>query len=265
MFGGIITFTSDFGTADGYVGAVKGVILSRGADVRVVDLSHDIPPGDVAAAAFCLRVAAPEFPEGTVHLAVVDPGVGGGRRAVIVRKAGHTFVGPDNGLFAMVAGEVVEAWEIDPGRPRRARRVSHTFHGRDVFAPVAADLALGKLASDIGSEIDPAGLVKLDLDEGWHEEGGLALGRVLHVDRFGNLVTSLPCEVLARACGAGGTAGGRPVLAPVASYEAIPAGAAAFIAGSQGLVEISMRGRSAAAHLGLGLGDEVRLATGGGR
>ncbi len=264
---GIVTLTTDFGTADGYAGAVKGVILSIAPGSRIVDLSHDLPAGDVAAGAWCLRVAAPAFPAGTVHLAVVDPGVGGARRPVIVEKGGHAFVGPDNGLLGLACSEADAAWEIDPQKVRLRDRVPPTFHGRDVFAPAAARLAAGAAPQDMGSSMPVSGLAAPPVDLGWSEEGGMAAGRVVHVDRFGNLVTSLPADLLARSCAAGGSAGGRPVLAAVACYEAIPEGGVAFIEGSQGLVEISRRDGSAAEALGLGVGAGVRLVTspGGGR
>ncbi len=254
---GIVTLTTDYGTMDGYAGAVKGVVASLGKRVRVVDISHDIPPGDLAAGAWCLRVAAPCFPSGTVHLAVVDPGVGGSRRPVIVARGGALLVGPDNGLLSLVEGEMEGAWEIDP--PLVAvGRVSRTFHGRDVFAPAAARLASGELPSRIGRSLDPASLSILPFDMGWNDGGTAAWGQVLHVDRFGNLVTSIPAVVLERAAGAG-EAGGRPVLPPVQCYEAIPEGKAAFIEGSQGLVEISARGTSAARILEAGPGTSVRV------
>ncbi|MBW2261850.1 MAG: SAM-dependent chlorinase/fluorinase [Deltaproteobacteria bacterium] len=264
---GIVTLTTDFGTADGYAGAVKGVILSIAPDSRVVDLSHDVPAGDVAAGAWCLRVAAPTFPSGTVHLAVVDPGVGGGRRPVIVSRGGHLFVGPDNGLLSLARGEVDAAWTIEPDRVRVRDRVAPTFHGRDVFAPAAARLASGAAAQDFAVRMQVSALESLPLDLGWSEEGGVAVGRVVHVDRFGNLVTSLPADLLVRSCAAGGSADGRPVLAAVACYEAIPDGGVAFIEGSQGLVEISLRDGSAAKSLGLGVGAEVKIITspGGGQ
>ncbi len=258
---GIVTLTTDFGTADGYAGAVKGVILSIAPGSRIVDLSHDVPAGDVAAGAWCLRVAAPQFPPGTVHLAVVDPGVGSDRRPVIVERGGHLLVGPDNGLLGLVPGEPGAAWTIDPEAVRPRTRIPPTFHARDVFGPAAGRLAAGAAPQDLGSPVPVSDLVAPPVDLWWSEQDGLAAGRVVHVDRFGNLVTSLPADLLARSCAAGGSAGGRPVLAPVSCYEAIPDGGAAFIEGSQGLLEISTRGGSAARALGLGVGAEVRLVT----
>lgn len=255
----IVTLTSDFGTTDGYVGAMKGVIRTLAPGARIVDLSHDIDPGDVEAGAWCLRVAAPEFPGGTIHLAVVDPGVGGSRFPVMISRGGQIFVGPDNGLLTLVPGKVVGAWVIDSKKVRTRDRISPTFHGRDLFAPAAARLASGAEPSRLGRRMDPAELVALPLDVSWREDEGCAWGRVVHVDRFGNVVTSLPASLLARACASGGSAGGRPVGGPVSSYTAIPSRGAAFIEGSQGLVEISVRDGSAARTLGVDVGDEVRI------
>jgi S-adenosylmethionine hydrolase len=255
----IVTLTTDFGTRDGYAGAVKGVLLSLEPGIDIVDLSHEIPPGDVAAGAWCLRVAAPEFPAGAVHLAVVDPGVGSSRHAVILEAGAHLYLGPDNGLLSLVP-DPLRAFAIDASRVVRDGRLAPTFHGRDLFAPAAARLASGEDPASLGTQIEPGDLVALPVDAGWSEQGGEAVGCVVHVDRFGNLVTSLPAALLARACAAGGSAGGRPVLGPVASYEGIAQGGAAFIEGSQGLVEISVRGASASSLLGLGVGSEVRLS-----
>jgi S-adenosylmethionine hydrolase len=264
---GIVTLTTDFGTRDGYVGAVKGAIVSIAPHCRIVDLSHDVAAGDVAAGAWCLRVAACTFPPGTVHLAVVDPGVGSDRRPVIVAAGGHLFVVPDNGLAGLACVEPHAAWTIDPGRVAVRDHVPPTFHARDVFAPAAARLAGGAAPGTIAARLDVSELVPAPVDLGWSEQAGIATGHVVHVDRFGNLVTSLPARLLARSCAAGGSAGGRPVLAPVSCYEAIPDGAVAFIEGSQELVEVSLRDGSAAESLGVGVGDEVRIATsdGGGR
>jgi hypothetical protein len=142
--------------------------------------------------------------------------------------------------------------------------MSRTFHGRDVFAPVAASLASGRAPADLGEAVDPGSLVMLDIDLSFSQDDGVATGRIVHVDRFGNCVTSLPEKLAALASGAGGVASGAPVLAPVDSYSEIPQGRAAFITGSQGLIEISVRNGSAASVLGLFVGDEVRLTLEGG-
>src|SRR5205823_6052159 len=134
----IITLTTDFGTADGYVGAMKGVI-ARECEATVVDIAHDIPPGDLAHAAWVLATAAPHFPAGTIHVVVVDPGVGGARQAVVARTRRYWFIGPDNGVLAYVTDSTSQAWSLRT----ESGAISPTFHGRDVFAPAAAALARG--------------------------------------------------------------------------------------------------------------------------
>ena len=180
----LITFTSDFGTGDYYVGAVKGAILRAAPDATMVDLSHDIGSQDVSAAAFLLRHAASEFPAGTIHLAVVDPGVGTTRLPLIISGHGFLWVGPDNGLLSYALDDPQStAFEIaaDSG-------VSATFHGRDVFAPAAAQLAIGRRPNEFGPRVaephrlPPVAARQLD---------GCVEGAVIHVDHFGNLVTSI--------------------------------------------------------------------------
>jgi len=179
----IITLTTDFGTRDGYVGAMKGVIARRAPDVTIVDLAHDVPPGDIAHGAWVLGSSATEFPYGTVHVCVVDPGVGGARRAVIASQTGQWYVGPDNGVFAYVTNRHTQAWAIDV--QQLGTGVSRTFHGRDVFAPVAVSLALGEQASRWGAPYQLTG----ELPWGPRPE---RQGRIVHIDRFGNLITDLP-------------------------------------------------------------------------
>jgi hypothetical protein len=252
--GGIVTLTTDFGTRDGYAGAVKGVVLARDRSIAVVDVTHDVPPGDVRAGAWCVRVSAPLFPPGTVHVVVVDPGVGTSRRAVILACGGQTYVAPDNGVLGLLEAPVTGCWSIPtPGR------ASRTFHGRDVFAPAAAALAAGESPERLGEEVDARTLAPPPVDTSHRLRPGEAVGRVVHVDRFGNLVTSLPESLAARASRFGGSVAGRRVTAPVSSYEAIADGRAAFIPGSQGLLEVSVRGASAAELLGAAPGGEAIL------
>jgi S-adenosylmethionine hydrolase len=185
----VITLTTDFGDEDGYVGTMKGVILSIAPDVRLVDLSHHIPPQDIRRAAFVVAEAAPYFPPGTIHVAVVDPGVGSGRRALIVETERALFVGPDNGLFSFILDNHPEACCYAIEEPAyRLPQVSYTFHGRDIFAPAAAHLARGVPPAAFGPPVtDPVRLPppRLDLEE------ERIVGEILHADRFGNLVTSI--------------------------------------------------------------------------
>jgi S-adenosylmethionine hydrolase len=182
----VVTFTTDFGTQDAYAGAMKGVVLSLAPDAVLVDITHQVPRQDVAAGALALAHAAPLFPPGSIHVAVVDPGVGAERADLVVEAAGHVFVGPDNGVLAMAAPPPRQAFRIDNPRFRR-EPVSPTFHGRDVFAVTAGRMARGAAPREAGPAL-PA-IVEI----GAATDGPLAsecAGTVVHVDRFGNLVTS---------------------------------------------------------------------------
>jgi len=259
----IITFLSDFGLADWFVGVVHGVLYERAPDAHIVDLAHAVPPGHVGRGAFMLEAAAPDFPPGTVHLAVVDPGVGTDRRAIAVAARGQYFVGPDNGLLEWGLGapgaEVRSLTE-----PRFFREhVSRTFHGRDVFAPVAAALARGERFADIGARMDDP--VRLALPEP-EREGADLLGHVVFVDRFGNALTNLTAESIAAAWGtAADDAGfevqvlGRRIAGLSRSYGDAPVGTLVAILGSSGRLEIAQVGGAATDRLGLGEGDAVRV------
>ncbi len=185
----IVTLLTDFGLEDEYVGVMKGVILSIAPQVRLVDLTHSVPPQDVRRAALILMNAAPYFPPDTVHLAVVDPGVGTERRPIAVRTGRGTFVGPDNGLFSFVLAEM-ETWTaVELREPAyRLPLVSTTFHGRDIFAPAAAHLASGVPVEALGPVVNNLAtlpLPRLEIGESSLE------GEILYADRFGNLVTSI--------------------------------------------------------------------------
>ena len=258
----IVTFTSDFGHQDWFVAVVHGVIHEICPAARVVDLAHQIPPGDIARAAFVLEAASPDFPPGTIHLAVVDPGVGTARRALAVASRGQRFVGPDNGLLEWgVAAPGAEIHALTEERWFR-KPVSRTFHGRDVFAPVAAHLACGVALSELGPRVtDPVRM-------GWGvpriEEGAL-LGHVMYVDRFGNALTDLENEVVARAFP--GIAlerleievGIRRIRGVSGSYGDSRVGTIVAVMGSSGRLEIAQVGGDAASRLGLGPGDPVRV------
>jgi len=180
----IVTLLSDFGTADAYAGLMKGVVLSICPEARVVDLSHEVPPQNVTAGALLLRSTVRFFPPGTIHVAVVDPGVGGERKPILVQAGGATFVGPDNGLLHPAASErginrIVALTKGEYHLPR----VSRTFHGRDIFAPVAGHLARGVAAEDFGPVLSE--MKTLPLATASRDANGV-VGEVVHVDRFGN-------------------------------------------------------------------------------
>jgi len=254
----VITLTTDFGTADYYVGAMKGVLLTIAPNAVLVDLSHQIPPQDVRAGYRVLRDTAGEFPPGTVHLAVVDPGVGGDRRPLAVRALSHYWVGPDNGLLShALKQEQAEVRQLcHPGIARP--EIGSTFHGRDLFAPFAAHLAGAFPFVEVGPEVtDPVILTQTPAHQtstGW-------AGEIEHVDTFGNLITNIPAEVLSPV--------GRPLLirpgtqAAIAglssTYGDVAAGELVALIGSTGTLEIAVCDGSAASALGLGPGAPVTI------
>lgn len=259
----IVTLLTDFGTADYFVGAMKGVILGRDPRITIVDVTHEVPPQDVRAAAFTLLAGYEAFPAGTVHVAVVDPGVGSARRALAVEAGGHRFVGPDNGLFGWIMDREPGACAFHVTDERVFRHpVSTTFHGRDVFAPVAAALATGVSPWELGPEIGDA--IRLHPLRPERGEDGVLRGQVLHVDRFGNCVTSI-----ARGDVPDGF-DGRPFTLAIGGAEigalrrfyAEEVGerdAPFAIWGSAGFLEVGIDRDSAARRLGVRAGDAVAL------
>ena len=255
----IITLLTDFGSRDAFVGIMKGVMLGINPSVSFVDLSHDIPPQDILAGALVLRSAVPFFPAGTIHVAVIDPGVGSKRRALLVETPEAFFVGPDNGLLSLAAPASAATRVIHLTNeeyfllPR-----SQTFHGRDVFAPVAAHLSRGVSPKQFGDSIStmeclPQPRVEL-------RPNGLT-GSVIYVDHFGNVVTNITAGDL------------RPfsmnsllvsmdtmqIHGVVPSYAAVEIGAPAAVINSWGLLEIAVRNGSAAQQFNLGVGHPIIL------
>jgi S-adenosyl-L-methionine hydrolase (adenosine-forming) len=255
----IITLTTDFGQRDPFVGIMKGVILSICPTARLVDLTHDVEPQDIRGASLALEAALPFFPDGTVHLAVVDPGVGSRRRPLAVRAGRRYFVGPDNGVLTpALRGPRWTAVALTAPEYRLAE-VSRTFHGRDVFAPAAAYLAAGVPLERLGAvAADPV----LEPIPGSRLEGDALVGEVLAVDRFGNLLTSIEAGRLAALAGDGPVAvevSGQPVAGLVEAYADGSDGRPAAIIGSTGRFEIFVRGGSAHHMLGAGRGAPVRI------
>jgi len=266
----LITFLSDFGRQDWFVGAVHGVLHDVCPAAQVVDLTHEIPPGHIERAAFVLEAAAPDFPPGTVHLVVVDPGVGTSRRALAVRARGQWFVGPDNGVLAWgLADPAAQVRELTAADWFR-RPVSRTFHGRDVFAPVAARLASGAPFERVGAlvadpvrlEPRPPGLGMAAAPPG---ASGELLGRVMYVDRFGNALTNLTEDDLADAFPRVAESrlavrvAGRLVRGLARSYGDAPVGTILAIIGSSGRLEVAQVGGDASERLGISEGDEVAV------
>ena len=262
----LITLLTDFGGRDSYAGVLKGVIAGICPEAAVVDVTHEVPPQDIRAGAFHLLVACPYFPAGSVHLAVVDPGVGSDRRLIAVEAGGHFFVGPDNGLLRWIVERLAgDSWRaVELTEPRYwlvpASEVSRTFHGRDIMAPVAAHLAagvgLGRLGRPIGALAGaPLPRPVRDGDRLW--------GEILHVDHFGNAITNIRREHFSEPGGALRVdVGGYSVWGPVESYAGVGVGEPLVIWGSAGFLEVAVREGSAAGALGIGVGDPVVVRVG---
>ena len=263
----LVTLTTDFGTRDSYVAEMKGVLFSRGpVDLRVVDLSHEIGARDVRAGALLLRAAVPRFPRGTIHLAVIDPGVGSTRRAIAIELGGQFLVGPDNGLFGLLYDGTELAVELDLAHIGvDSRALSATFHGRDLFAPAAAALAQGRMLSDLGSPV--TSLVTLALPAATERNGALH-GEVIAVDHYGNLITSVCASDLSGLRAAEPTAGfhaamGERTGIPVKThYAEVARGELLALVGSSGRFEIALRDGSAATLTGAGIGTAVIVSRG---
>jgi len=265
----IVALLTDFGTRDYYVGAVKGAILTACPDAQLVDVTHHIAPQDVSEGAFTLGACYRVFPPDTVFVAVVDPGVGTARRAVALEAGGYRFVSPDNGILSLVIADhpVLALHEIVNSGLFRSR-VSHTFHARDVFGPVAGHLARGAPLGLVGPVVrDP---VVLPVPKATRDSRGEWHAEIIHQDRFGNLTTSLRrAELESILEEAGGDAGaiviavGEVQLPLVRTYGDINEGAPCALLGSSERLEIGVNRGSAAAVLGLGNGAPVTVRPAG--
>jgi hypothetical protein len=253
----VIALATDFGSTDPWVGIMKGVILSRAPGATVVDVTHGIPPQDVLAAGLVLRHTIPYFPPGTIHVAVVDPGVGGARRPLCVETARALLVGPDNGLLSLAAPapEVRRIVHLTDTRYFLAP-TSATFHGRDVFAPVAAALATGTAPAALGTQV--ADMQRLELPP-VERAGGRLRGTVVYVDRFGNLITNVSEEALAPFPRSHLSISIRDVrlVGVASSYVAVEPGHPVAVVNSWGLLEIAVRNGSARAALDARVGDSL--------
>jgi S-adenosyl-L-methionine hydrolase (adenosine-forming) len=242
----ILTLTTDFGLADHYVGVMKGAILAICPRARIVDISHQVTPFAIAEGAYLIAQSYRWFPEKTVHVAVVDPGVGSERRAILVEAAGQYFVGPDNGIFTMVMAREKHKARVITNDSYFHWPASRTFQGRDVFAPVGAHLAAGVRAASMGKIF--AGIMLTDLER----------PQVLHIDRFGNIVTNLPGDDLYTQRVSLEIAGTK--ISRVAEhYAEMAQGRLFLIEGSSGYIEVSMNLGSAAERIGCRAGAPVRV------
>ena len=243
----IITLLTDFGTADSYVAEMKGVLLSRAPHAILVDISHQIDPGDIRAGQYLLGRTWRQFPRGTVHLAVVDPGVGSIRRAIAAESSGHRFVAPDNGLLSFLPED---ARFVSLPVPTHA---SPTFHGRDVFAPAAVSLADGAALDSLGTPIIDPYQTPI---RAAHHDGTTVVGEVIYVDRFGTLVSNIPGHLVEP--GVRIRVGDTDIGPLSRTFRDVARGVLVAFVGSGGAVEIAVRDGSAARTLGVGVGAEVK-------
>lgn len=264
----IITLTTDFGTSDAYVGIMKGVILSINPNVRIVDLTHAIPPQDIYEAAFSIYAAHSYFPKGTIHIIVVDPGVGSDRQAIVSRTDNACFVCPDNGVLSYLlqsggneGGQPIDSVAIQ-NSAYYLSEVSNTFHGRDIFAPIAAHLSLGVSLEDIGPPVQT--LVQLPIQVPELTDGVLT-GQIVKIDRFGNAITNISETAIARlkSASTGGISTYEIRVGSVRlhrfnrAYAESGIGKPLAIIGSSGLLEIAINGGNAKEGLGIKWGDPV--------
>lgn len=265
---GIITLTTDFGLADSYVGTMKGVILSIAPDARLVDITHDISPQNTHQAAYIVQTFYGYFPAGTIHMVIVDPGVGSERRAIALGTPNAVFVAPDNGVLTYVWRDALAKWGpeacevVELAEPRFWRsQISSTFHGRDIFAPVVAHLAAGASLYALGPRL--SSLTEADLEQPARGRAGDMVGRIIHVDHFGNCITNITPQHLEEA-GLTGPIAVRIIDQRIAglrrTFSDVPVGALIALIGSSDHLELAVRNGSAAQTLGVGIGDTVRVS-----
>jgi len=259
----MITLTTDFGLRDEYVGLMKGVIKSINPMVPVVDLTHHIPPQNVRWAAHLIYYSFRYFPAGSIHVIVVDPGVGSSRQIKLMKAAGHYFLFPDNGVITKIINshKPEEIWEINNAR-YFLEDISSTFHGRDIFAPVAAHLSVGVEPVDMG--IRTSELYDMDIPEPEVEEDKIS-GHVIHVDQFGNLITNIEERLLrklhTRYRDMIIKIGGQRIHGLSKAYTMVRAGDLLATLGSKGLLEVSVNHGDASSYLGLDEGDQVEVSS----
>ena len=254
----IITLTTDFGLADSYVAAMKGVILGIAPQATVIDITHQISPQNVREAAYVLHTALPYFPPGAVHVAVVDPGVGSARRPMAALVGDSFLVGPDNGVFTYAwhgVGQPVACVHLD-NRAYWLPQVSRTFHGRDIFSPVAAHLANGVPLEALGSPFDDP--VRFDVQSPQREPDGSLRGQVIHVDRFGNLVSNIPGDWLAGQTWVVRMAG-QQIIGPSLAYADAAPGHLLTLVSSDATLEVAVRDGSAAERLNVQAGEPIEV------
>jgi S-adenosylmethionine hydrolase len=257
----VITLLTDFGTRDGYVGVMKGVILDIAPAVQIVDLSHEIAPQDILEAALLLRRVVPYFPDGTIHVAVIDPGVGTSRRGIAAQLGSQYFVGPDNGILSLIPAydkkNKQESIVVNLDQPRYwLSAVYQTFHGRDVFAPVAAHLAYGVPLNELGTTIrDP---IRLQIPQPSPTPNGW-IGQVIHIDNFGNLSTNLDNDHIKGSQQLIVNIKGEQIIGSVSTFGDRSKGTLIALLDSSGSLAISVVNGSAAQLLNVRVGDQLEV------
>jgi len=260
----IITLLTDFGVSDEFVGVMKGVILSVNPAARIVDITHAVDPQDILQAAFLIHAAWSYFPTGTVHVVVIDPGVGSRRSIVAVQKEGHIFLAPDNGVLTLLleAHGIEEAVRVE-NPDFFLHPVSDTFHGRDIFAPVSAHLSAGLVLRQLGTDILPRQLTRLSIPKSKAIRPNVLSGVILSVDRFGNLITNIHQSELKRIDEPSDgrvpeiTIGNQTIIGIHRSFHQAPAGGSLAIIGSRRYLEIAVNRGNAAALFNAKRGDPV--------
>ena len=264
---GIITLTTDFGLADSYVGTMKGVILNIAPMARLVDITHDISPQNIHQAAYLVQTFYRYFPTGTVHLIIVDPAVGSDRRAIALCTPSAIFVAPDNGVLTYVWRDAQERWHpgeyivVELDNPSFwLPQISNTFHGRDIFAPVVAHLSVGAPIEELGPRL--TGITEADLEQPATGRNGELVGRIIHLDHFGNCITNIRPQHLKQA-GFDDRLTVKIIDQHIAgisrTFADVTVGELIAVIGSSDRLELAVRNGSAAQTLGVGIGDIVRL------
>lgn len=262
----IITLLTDFGLNDEYVGSIKGVILSINPSAVIIDITHNIDPHDIIQAAFAIKSSYKFFPEGTVHVVIVDPGVGGSRAIIALEIAGHIFLAPDNGILTLLVeeGNIAELIRID-NKKFFLKSVSRTFHGRDIFAPVSAHISSGIKINNIGTPINKNELVKLSIPKPGISDKGELVGAIVSIDHFGNLITNIDSNCLENFCGPDAVKkpeikiGNSKINGLSESYENSAPNSPLIIIGSRGYLEIAINCGSAKSYFKAEKGNTITV------
>ena len=265
----IITLTTDFGLTDEYVGVMKGVILSLSPAARIIDLSHGIEPQNITQAAYLINSGSLYFPDNTLHIVVVDPGVGSKRRLILVGARQQLFLAPDNGVLSLLLGDESFdfAYEI-ANTELFGKSVSKTFHGRDILAPVAAHLSTGIPLEEVGPRLDHKELTQLHLGATLAPDGKSVAGLVVQIDRFGNLITNIDRQTAQQIIGNNTedtltVKVGEQIIKNLATcYDEVPTGSALALFGSRDYLEIAINQGNAAIFFDVAIGDTVHMQPG---